>query len=148
MSRKPPPQFETPCQRVVEVDKATLRIIGPPDPQTVQLVLQQWLRRLLRAAGTHISLTLLLSHRPERFAAYVGNLPLSKRLSAIAEPVPPQGVRNIVVTGNVSRLPSTLHSACLYQRARYRRWSFASTEKLADEIPVFLDSQNVFKHFP
>lgn len=44
VSQTAQPQFETPSELVVEVGKATLRIIGAPDPQTVQLVLQQLLR--------------------------------------------------------------------------------------------------------
>ena len=37
-------QLEFHFKLVVEVGKATLRITGTPDPQTVQLVLQQLLR--------------------------------------------------------------------------------------------------------
>lgn len=38
------PQLEFHSELVVEVGKATLRITGTPDPQTVQLILQQLLR--------------------------------------------------------------------------------------------------------
>ncbi|WP_165557417.1 transposase [Pseudomonas sp. BGI-2] len=38
------PQLEFHSELVVEVGKATLRITGTPDPQTMQLVLQQLLR--------------------------------------------------------------------------------------------------------
>jgi transposase len=38
------PQLEFHSELVVEVGKATLRITGTPDPQTLQLVLQQLLR--------------------------------------------------------------------------------------------------------
>ena len=38
------PQFEFHSDLVVEVGKATLRITGTPEPQTLQLILQQLLR--------------------------------------------------------------------------------------------------------
>lgn len=38
------PPTERYCEIVVEVGKAKLRITGAPDPQTLQLVLQQLLR--------------------------------------------------------------------------------------------------------
>lgn len=38
------PQLESHSEIVVEMGKAKLRITGAPDPQTVQLILQQLLR--------------------------------------------------------------------------------------------------------